>query len=154
MKTAVLALGASLLFTTTALADSQDLAPYPAASAGQVQHVIRLPSLEDETTAKVEIIVGKTMNVDCNQHFFGGQLEEKIVDGWGYNYFVLESLGSGASTLMGCVEGSEREAFVRSSSETLVRYNSKLPVVIYTPDDVDVRYRVWQAGPVKNAADE
>lgn len=151
MKTAVLALGASLLFTTISLADSDDLAPYPAASAGQVQHVIRLPGLGDEAAAKVEIIVGKTMTIDCNQHFFGGRLEQKTAEGWGYDYFVLESLGSGASTLMGCVEGSEREAFVRSSSETLVRYNSKLPVVIYTPDDVEVRYRVWRAGPVKNA---
>lgn len=153
MKTAALALGASLLLTTSSFANSDDLAPYPAASTGQVQHVIRLPSLGDEAMAKVEIIVGKTMTIDCNQHFFGGQLEQKTADGWGYTYFVLENLGSGASTLMGCIDGSDREAFVRSSSETLVPYNSKLPVVIYTPDDVDVRYRIWQAGPVKNAAD-
>ncbi len=25
------------------------------------------------------------------------------------------------------------------------RYNSKLPIVVYTPDNVDVKYRVWKA---------
>jgi ecotin len=27
----------------------------------------------------------------------------------------------------------------------LLRYNSKLPVVLYVPKDVEVRYRVWSA---------
>ena len=27
----------------------------------------------------------------------------------------------------------------------LVRYNSKLPVVVYAPGDVEVRYRIWAA---------
>lgn len=24
-----------------------------------------------------------------------------------------------------------------------IRYNSKLPIVVYAPKDVDVKYRVW-----------
>jgi ecotin len=28
-----------------------------------------------------------------------------------------------------------------------VRYNSRLPLVIFAPTDVEVRYRVWRAGP-------
>lgn len=28
----------------------------------------------------------------------------------------------------------------------LVRYNSKLPVVVYVPEGVEVRYRIWSAG--------
>jgi len=28
----------------------------------------------------------------------------------------------------------------------LVRYNSRLPVAIYVPDGVEVRYRIWSAG--------
>lgn len=47
---------------------------------------------------------------------------------------------------MGCPPGSERTAFVRSSDETLVRYNSRLPLVVYTPEDVELRYRVWRGG--------
>lgn len=28
----------------------------------------------------------------------------------------------------------------------LVRYNSKLPIVVYVPEGVEVRYRIWTAG--------
>ena len=28
----------------------------------------------------------------------------------------------------------------------LIRYNSKLPVVVYVPDEFEVRYRIWTAG--------
>jgi ecotin len=28
----------------------------------------------------------------------------------------------------------------------LIRYNSRLPVVVYTPTGVEVRYRIWSAG--------
>jgi ecotin len=28
---------------------------------------------------------------------------------------------------------------------SLLRYNSKLPIVVYTPENVDVKYRVWKA---------
>lgn len=153
MKSAAIAVGASLLMTTLAFAASSqtadDLKPYPIAEEGQVQHVIRLPELEDEALAKVEIIVGKTMTIDCNHHFFGGQIEQRTAEGWGYDYYVLDSLGEAASTMMGCPEGSEKDEFVRASGETLVRYNSKLPLVIYTPTDVELRYRVWQAGPIE-----
>ncbi|MFO6217145.1 ecotin family protein, partial [Pseudomonas aeruginosa] len=27
----------------------------------------------------------------------------------------------------------------------LLRYNSKLPIVVYAPKDVEVRYRIWSA---------
>ena len=27
----------------------------------------------------------------------------------------------------------------------MLRYNSKLPIVLYVPKDVEVRYRVWSA---------
>jgi ecotin len=152
MKLAALALAASVILTSAAIAAPVDLKPYPKASANQTQHVIQLPAMKDEGSAKLEIIVGKTMEVDCNQHFFGGELKRKSAEGWGYDYYVLDKLGVGASTLMGCPDNSKRKAFVRSSGETLVRYNSKLPVVVYTPKDVELRYRVWKAGPVKDAS--
>lgn len=123
-----------------------DLQAFPAAQPGQTRHVITLPAQDDDAALKVELIVGKTMRIDCNRHSFGGALEERTAQGWGYSYYVLENLGQGVSTLMGCPPGSEREAFVRSSSETLVRYNSRLPLVVYTPQDVQLRYRVWRAG--------
>lgn len=159
MKFATL-IAASAALTLSACATAQasdpsapqtDLAAFPAAEAGQTRHVINLPSRSDEDAMKVELIVGKTQTVDCNQHHFGGALQERTAEGWGYNYYVLDRLGAGASTLMGCPAGSEREAFVRSSSETLVRYNSRLPLVVYTPQDVQVRYRIWRAGDEQSA---
>jgi ecotin len=29
----------------------------------------------------------------------------------------------------------------------LIRYNSRLPVVVYAPEGVEVRYRIWRAEP-------
>ncbi|MCU0539178.1 MAG: ecotin family protein, partial [Desulfobacterales bacterium] len=29
----------------------------------------------------------------------------------------------------------------------LIRYNSRLPVVVYAPEGVEVRYRIWAAEP-------
>jgi ecotin len=34
----------------------------------------------------------------------------------------------------------------------LVRYNSRLPLVIYVPEGVEVRYRVWRADPDSKVA--
>ncbi len=28
----------------------------------------------------------------------------------------------------------------------LIRYNSRLPIVVYVPEGVEVRYRIWTAG--------
>ena len=28
----------------------------------------------------------------------------------------------------------------------LIRYNSRLPIVVYVPEGVDVLYRIWSAG--------
>jgi len=122
-----------------------DLAAFPPAHDGQRRHVIQLPPSPDEAAMKVELIVGKTMPVDCNHHMFGGRIEARLAEGWGYSYYVLENLGPAASTMMGCPPGSEHEAFVRSSHQELVRYNSRLPLVVYAPADVEVRYRIWRA---------
>lgn len=126
-----------------------ELAAYPQASAGQKRHVLILPEASDEDDLKVEIIVGQMQNIDCNNHSLGGQLSEEVVQGWGYNYYIVPVILPGAATLMGCPPGSNREAFVSLSEQTIVRYNSKLPVVVYTPDNAEVRYRFWRAGEVR-----
>ena len=79
---------------------TDDLKAFPAASAGQTRHVIRLPAQTNEDALKVEVIVGKTMKVDCNRHSFGGRLQERTAEGWGYTYYVMDSLGQAASTMM------------------------------------------------------
>lgn len=129
------------------------LKPFPQPEAGQARHVIALPAHDNEADQRVELIVGKTLEVDCNSSWLGGELQEKTVQGWGYSYYQLDQLGPGASTLMACPEDSRRMAFVPLRGEPmLLRYNSQLPLVIYTPKDVEVRYRIWSAAPTSSPA--
>ena len=134
-------------------ATPEALKPYPAAAAGYQRHVIELPAQANEAGHKVELIAGKTLEVDCNQQRLGGQWQEKTVEGWGYNYYELGQVGPAMSTLMACPDNSRKQAFVPVGGEPLlVRYNSKLPLVIYAPADVQVRYRIWSAAADSTAA--
>ena len=40
--------------------------------------------------------------------------------------------------------GKKVEAFV-GGAPLKIRYNSRLPVVVYAPEGVEVRYRIWSA---------
>lgn len=138
----------SLLFSSNqAFAASEDMKPFPPAEDGYKRMVIRLTPLANEDENKLELIIGKKMKVDCNRHWFGGQLTEEVAEGWGFPYFVLKSVSGPASTLMACPpDKKDQEAFVQvQSDQGLLRYNSKLPVVVYVPVDFDVHYRIWTA---------
>ena len=143
--TAILAL--SLAAAAPAMAASlKDIAPYPEAEKGFTRQVIHLPAQADESAYKLEILAGKTLQVDCNRQRLGGNLEAHTLEGWGYNYYRLDNVSGPASTLMACPDGKKTEAFVPVVGDGfMLRYNSKLPVVVYVPKDVEVRYRVWSA---------
>jgi ecotin len=143
-----LMLSASILFLITAVADeATNMKPYPAADDGFQRVVFRVPAAEDESARKVEIIVGKTLSVDCNRASFGGALERRVAEGWGYPYYVIDKIGGPMSTLMACPPGAENtDEFVTVNGEGfLQRYNSKLPIVVYVPGGFEVRYRIWVA---------
>ncbi len=131
-----------------AAGDARDnMKPYPAPEAGFNRMVFNVPPAENDADRKIEIMAGKTMAADCNQTWLGGRLERKVAQGWGYPYFVLEASDIAASTRMACPPGEEKtERFVAVRGEGfLLRYNSKLPVVVYVPNGFEVRYRIWRA---------
>lgn len=135
-------------------AEDKLMKPYPAPQAGYERVVISLPPQQDEYAYKVEVLPGQTMTVDCNRVSIPGDLVEKVAEGWGYTYYVLEKVGAPVSTKMMCPpDDKPRQAFVavRGQGE-LIRYNSKLPLVVYVPKGFEVQYRIWQAGDTRTDA--
>ncbi|MQR01846.1 serine protease inhibitor ecotin [Glaciimonas soli] len=125
----------------------EQVAPYPKAESGQKRMAIFVDPKEDESKFKVELLVGKTMETDCNRQFFSGAMTEQTLDGWGYNYHVLKSVTGPASTMMACGGKPKKNTFVPVNGEGyMLRYNSKLPIVVYIPQGFELKYRIWSAG--------
>lgn len=126
----------------------EKVAPFPKAEKGMSRQVIYLPPQENEQNFKVELLIGKTLMVDCNRQMMGGNLETRTLAGWGYDYLVVTKISPPASTMMACPDNKKRKEFIAAhfGDAGLQRYNSKLPIVVYVPQDVEVRYRVWSAG--------
>ncbi|WP_130930946.1 MULTISPECIES: serine protease inhibitor ecotin [unclassified Pseudomonas] len=121
-------------------------APFPKAEDGFSRQVIHLAPQTREDDFQVEILAGKTLAVDCNRQRLGGMLEEKNLEGWGYPFYRLEKVIGPMSTLMACPDGKRKQDFVPVVGDGfMLRYNSKLPIVLYVPEDVEVRYRIWSA---------
>lgn len=122
---------------------------FPPAEKGMVRYVLQLPEQEDELAFKVELVVGKTVTIDKdNRYFFGGEIESKTIEGWGFTRYVVSKLGPMAGTLMAVdPDAPKADRFITLGGEPyLIRYNSRLPVVVYVPEGVEVRYRIWSAG--------
>lgn len=134
---------------------ADNLQAFPPAEPGQVRYVVQLPAEADESALKVELLVGRMVETDAaNRYFFGGQLEEETIQGWGFTRYVLRELGPMAGTLMAVDPDAPKvERFIMIGGEPrLLRYNSRLPLVVYVPEGVEVRYRLWRAdGDVRTA---
>jgi len=150
MRTTVII--AILWIVSTAFAYAADnMKAFPPAEEGMTRHVINLQKQEDESTFKVELIIGKTVKTDVvNRYFFGGALETEKIPGWGFERYILRKLGPMAGTLMAVdPDAPQVERFISLGGEAcLLRYNSRLPIVVYVPAGVEVRHRLWQAEPV------
>jgi len=130
-----------------------NLKPYPSPENGWKRYVLHLPYYLGKPVnngpmwdrdRSIELVIGRVMEVDCNNHRGGGILHQETVQGWGYSYFRAELSDDVASTAMGCLNDSRRQAFVPFVSKT-VGYNSAIPVVVYAPEDAVLRYRFWKA---------
>lgn len=137
------------LFAVSAGQAADNMKAFPPAAEGMVRYVLQLPKQADESAFKVELIVGKTVQVDeRNSYFFGGKIEEETIQGWGFTRYKVSTLGPMAGTLMAVDPNAPKVArFITLGGDPyLIRYNSRLPIVVYVPEGVEVRYRIWTAG--------
>ena len=117
-------------------------AVYPSIE-GMIPHAVAVADKgDDETNLKVQLEVGKVMEVDCNQHRLDGQFKEMSLEGYGYEYYTFETTGNIASTLMACPDDTKTEKFI-SGQDHFISYNSKLTTPVYTPEGYEVRYTTW-----------
>jgi len=137
-----------VLFAVTAGQAADNMKAFPPAEEGMVRYVLQLPKQDDESAFKVELIVGKTVQVDeRNRYFFGGKIEEETIKGWGFPRYNVSELGPMAGTLMAVDPNAPKVArfITLGGNPYLIRYNSRLPIVVYVPESVEVRYRIWKA---------
>jgi ecotin len=106
--------------------------------------------MDPDESLRIEIIPGKTIMADCNRYSLMGNLDEKVVEGWGYPYYEFFSDGQMISTKMACPDYPLEERFIPGESK-MVAHNPKLPLVIYVPLPFEVRYRIWRANEMQSA---
>jgi ecotin len=161
------ALAAGLLAPLAAAAIPRlDLKPYAPPAAGERRWVIQLPGVlrpspdpalsPNPADWRVELLVGRTVQVDCNQHRLSGRLKAETVPGWGTSVYRAIDVGPLVSTRRACPPGERlRQAFVPLGSKPfVVPYNASLPIVLYTPKDLEVRWRLWKAEAVQRPAQQ
>lgn len=136
--------------STTAY-EANDGAVYPSID-GAIPYLVTVEDRgELEATQKVQVVVGKTMEVDCNQHGLSGSFEDKTLEGYGYNYYVFNTDGNVVSTLMACPDDTKTMKFV-SGEDRFIPYNSKLTTPVYAPEGYEVKYTLWSADDSKDAS--
>lgn len=136
---------------------ADDLQAFPPAGKGMVRFVLPLPEQDDESAFKLELIVGKTVWIDAqNNYFFGGKIEEEVVQDLGSTLYRVSSIGPMAGTIMAVDANTPKvDRFITlGGGPYFIRYNSRLPVVIYVPEGASVRYRLWSAGPEIQVAEK
>ena len=135
-------------------AQPPDLSPYPPAAAGERRWVIAVPTTPGVAEdLRVELVVGRTLQVDCNRHLLQGTVTEESVPGWGYPLYRVQGGGPVVSTRMACPGQAPRKDFVRlGGSPTLVPVNAWLPIVVVAPEELEVRWRLWRAEPRQRPA--
>ena len=128
----------------------EEIAPYPAPTADQKRYVIYLPEIEfdNEKNRKVELRAAKNTEVDGVNHYsHSGHLLTKILKGGYHRYHVIDGVSdSPTHTLMGgSFKSSVQPVGIHLGDETFLKYNSRLPIVVYAPKDVILNYVIWRA---------
>ena len=135
-----------MLFSSSLLAQgvNRDITMFPSPEKGFKQIPIWLPVKEKEENFKVEVFVGADQIVDCNQYFMIGKLISKELPGWGYSFYHAETKSELAGTRMGCFEKRKQKKFIHLQP-LLIEYNSRIPLVIYIPNNLKLKYKIFQS---------
>jgi ecotin len=153
----MLALGL-LVFCGSAFGDEHpELGAFPPALEGMKRFVIALPHKErgEEDDFRVELIVGVEMLTDgVNLVRLGNAIEPRTLEGWGYTVYEVTGPSETISTLMAPPEGTPKVKTFVTAAPLHIRYNSRLPIVVYAPNGYEVRYRIWSASETTREADE
>jgi ecotin len=134
-----------------------DLSGYPAPAAGERRWVIQLPGVlpptrdpalsPDPGDWRVQLIVGRMAQVDCNQHSFAARLRHWRLADDKPMVFRVDNVGPMASTRMACPpDQPRRQAFVTMAGKPyVVPYAVSQPIVVYAPAGLQLRWRLWKA---------
>ena len=84
----------SFLLAMSSVLAADNMKAFPPAEKGMVRYVLQLPEQKDEYAFKVELSVGKTVQIDeGNRYFFGGKIEAENIEGWGFTRYIVNVLG-------------------------------------------------------------
>jgi len=150
-------LGLFVSISMSHAAGHKELKAFPTAEAGMNRFVISLPHKErgEEDSFKVELLPGKMMMTDgVNLVRLGTVIEPRPLKGWGYTYYEVTGKDIGMSTMMSAPTGTQSMKTFVSGQPLTIRYNSRLPIVIYAPKGQLVRYRIWKADDKFSSAEQ
>ena len=139
------------LFATvisSAAEEHKNLKAFPMAAKGFSRTVISLPhkTRKEEVNFSVELIVGKVIKTDTVNLFgMNTSLEAKPLKGWGFTFYNMKGNDMVRSTMMAPLTNQPKVDKFVSGTPLKIRYNSRIPIVIYTPEGFETRYRVWKA---------
>lgn len=142
--TAILTSLLCLLNASAQATPHPELKAFPIAESGMQRWVINLPEKANEDDWKVELSAGTTLNTDGVNHvWLINSLEQQDLTGWGYTYYRIQGPAQAASTLMAAIPGRPETPHWVATQPIQIRYNSRLPIVVYAPTEFQVRYRLW-----------
>lgn len=121
------------------------LEAYPAAEDGQQRWLIWFEAVSentDEDALRVDVRVGVRTEVDgVNRYRLSGELRKRSVEGWGFDSYHYEGESEVASTRMSA-KGVIAQSDIVWNASQLIRYNSRLPLVVYMPAHLHLSYRI------------
>ena len=136
------------LMNTSNSAEHTPLDAFPPAQDGMQRYIIHLPHKErgEEDSFKIELIVGKVMLTDgVNVVRLSKTIQPYPLQGWGYTYYEVAGDDTEITTLIAPPENSPKVMQFVTGTSILIRYNSRIPVVVYAPEGYQIKYRIWQA---------